>query len=153
MQLQSWKVKAACALPPGAFWETRRIAGKGDSVWPLLGEVLDIYSASGVLKFRVGRNDALSPGRGELTIARATLAYIKPAQMLQDITEEEAELELVKTFQLTLPIHAAERQWTARQTFALLWDTIYARQPRKRWASNPLVWPLGFTNGRKEKPR
>lgn len=65
---------------------------------------------------------------------------------LQDITEEQAKLELVKSWPGISVLSATEmeRGHSWRDGFFWLWDSIYAKQPTKQWFSNPQVWALGF---------
>lgn len=75
-------------------------------------------------------------------------------ERLQDISEENARAEGVEPAKITVtmggepPSSGCGSGWTgggalsARQTFALLWDSINGS--RATWASNPWVWCLSF---------
>lgn len=67
-------------------------------------------------------------------------------ERLQEITEEDAQAEGMKAAEghLYRPLGSKEpmRQYTHRQAFESLWDSINGK--RAPWASNPWVWVVSF---------
>lgn len=150
LSFQPWKLAALRALPPDAWWWTRRPKKDDDFLWYESQDIPAVITSNKNCfrrKYQVSRSLALVPGRGKPQVARATPRVIR-LEHLQDITEEQAELELV--FHWWLPAAAAEGglgSWTGhrgRMAFSLLWDSIYAKRPALQWAANPQVWALGF---------
>jgi hypothetical protein len=63
------------------------------------------------------------------------------AQLLRDITEEDAVAEAVDYYSgEDVPRQAT---WSRRQDFAQLWDILHKRDKRP-WKSNPWVWAYTF---------
>ena len=60
-------------------------------------------------------------------------------QRLQEISEEDALAEGVSG---CAPIDDGLPDWTAKESFKILWDSINAK--RHPWAENPFVWALTF---------
>jgi hypothetical protein len=91
------------------------------------------------LKWEVGRDYAVQPGRGQKAIGRIRLLEIRQ-ERLQDIDEAGAEAEGV-----ALQAWAADsyHQFPRTAGYAHLWDSIHTNRG-ERWDDNPTVWVLRF---------
>lgn len=122
-----------------------------------------MYSGKKVLKWQVGKEYAVCPGRGKEGIARIKLLGIG-TDCVQGITEEDAKAEgvnpewisvgskvfyapSVQTFiddshLLFDEIPDREKLQGYRGAFAMVWDNLYNKA--NNWLENPLVWVLKF---------
>ena len=82
------------------------------------------------LKWQVGRDYAIQPGRGKKAIGRLRLLSIR-REFLQDISEKDARAEGV-----------GEWGCDTIEMFQNLWDSI--NKSGARWEDNPEVWVLEF---------
>ena len=87
--------------------------------------ILEIYHANKRLKWIVGRDYAVCPGRGQHQVARIVFDNIRQ-QSLVAITEADAIAE----------------GFEDRDAFIVAWNTI---NPKTPFESNPAVWVIDFT--------
>lgn len=123
--------------------QTRRVCKPGEKV-NSVGLVRMVETAQGRVKWRVGDDYAVQPGRGkpgawynrepdDWRPLRIRLLDIRQ-ERLQDISQEDvlAEIGAVEPFE-------AKHLWQ----FYEVWNAINTRAG-DRWADNPLVWALTF---------
>lgn len=125
------------ALPAEYFFTTYQGYGQYvHDMTPPISQILEVYSPSGRLQWRVGKSYAVQPGRGKKAVARITLTSIH-LERLQDITEEDARAEGFA------PIGTGRNYISARMFFRETWIGIHSASGT-RWEDNPLCWVLEF---------
>lgn len=101
---------------------------------------------NGRVKYQVGKQYAVQPGRGRKAGGRILLTGIR-SERVQDITNEDALAEGVLPYPATPPLYYVPKTGVSASNpidaYAELWDTIHTR-PGERWSDNPLVWVLVF---------
>ena len=123
----------------GTKTQTRRLWREGDYTWitPELGAVeppfvriLEVSRHDSQdhhrLRWAVGRDYAVQPGRTEKSLGRIKILEIR-REHLQEISEQDAIAEGVDSV----------------ASYAALWDSINTKKGT-RWADNPDVWVLTF---------
>jgi len=174
-------INAALGLEPGKR-QTRRIAKPGETYSVYLGygfqeyvippdkprhqgsQMIEVYTASNRLKWQVGKDYAVAPGRGKPgvwwnSIAPRPMTDLDPGWLyiegiwiplrivitairrepLQDISEDDARVEGVSALKWDPTLASV----TARMAYRDLWDSINTR-PGTRWADGPDVWVIEF---------
>ncbi len=121
------------------------------------------YGGKKILKWQVGREYSVQPGRGELGVARIKLLDIK-SERVQAITEEDAKAEGVSfeyiakgtsvyyspssqsfidsSHFLFDEMPDREKLQGYRGAFAIVWNNIYKKA--NNWLENSWVWALTF---------
>lgn len=93
------------------------------------------------LKWVVGCDYAVQPGRGKPGVCRIRITNIRQEQ-LQRISDMDAIAEGINWDESAF--HASEGTLpTPREEYADLWDSINTR-PGTRWADNPEIWVISF---------
>lgn len=169
-KILSHQAISACPYgPPGDHlwvreggWQTKipsqRELGEGADTRPKYAYDADRINQSEAEQFKVWgwkRRPSISMPRWA---SRLTLEITGiRAERLQEITEEDALAEgvTVQTGHLWRPLGSKEpmRQYTARQAFDALWDSINEKRGYG-WSTNPWVWVIEFKSvGRKTESR
>ncbi|KKM69901.1 hypothetical protein LCGC14_1446220 [marine sediment metagenome] len=119
--------------------ETRRIVKSGERlIWCDDDNYHHfILTPSGRVKWRVGQDYAVQPGRGKPCYIhngmplRCKILRLSYSESLQAISSVDAKAEGLNGF------------GDARLGYARLWDSIN-KQPGTRWNDNPMVWVIKF---------
>jgi hypothetical protein len=137
------------AVLNGTKTQTRRVVDPGDKAWlqgETHGDVVCVYR-NGRLKWALGGEYAVQPGRGKKGLGRIRITSIRK-EHVQDIMPEDACAEGIEQdvcFAAYPDTPQARYQAVATiaiERFRALWDSI---QPAgRRWEDNPLVWCLTF---------
>jgi len=143
--------------------QTRRLVRDGEiALYNPSGAITAVRTASGRLKWAVGRTYAVQPGRGQAAVARIRLTGIR-LERVQDITEADAADEGCPRCTACgggggygyaydengahvvtcLVCQGSGVETAPRVWYAETWDTIHTR-PGTRCADNPQVWVLDF---------
>jgi hypothetical protein len=123
--------------------QTRRVKKDGEWYSPSRCAVM---RADGRVKWYVGQEHAICPGRGKKQVGRLKIKVLR-WENLQDITEEDARAEGIDEhyFDHVPNFKACIRPgWFYRAAYADLWDRLYEHQPDKRIDANPPVWVIEF---------
>lgn len=124
----------------GLKTNTRRLKHPGDWYDPARQAVIN---ANGRVRFRVGKVEAVQPGRGKKGVGFQRTTEIR-GERLCDISWQDAVAEGAQSYSWsgagTEPDARAKRLMIAG--FRYIWDSIYAGQKGKQWADNPEVWAL-----------
>lgn len=134
----------------GTKTQTRRLVkpGEGFNAFPS-GWIKDVrvypdlplpHSMIGKIKWAVGRDYAVQPGRGKKAVGRIRITGIRQ-ERVQDITTADAIAEGVpeQTATYTHPVYRS----LSVAAYAKLWDAIHTK-PGETWNDNPSVWVLEF---------
>lgn len=121
-------------LIPEHKTQTRRPVKPGEYAWPDTGNILAVYFATGRLKWALGFDYAIQPGRGKKAIGRTPPIREIRRERLQEINGNDCKAEGI--------YEDMQDKWR----FALLWDSLY--RPPHDWASNPRVWALDWKEER-----
>ncbi len=124
----------------GTKTQTRRIVKDGEHVNPYARDI--VYHGNGTVKWAMGKQYAVCPGRGKPAIGRIRITAIR-RERVQGISPDDCWAEgISRTVGIFLRDGTSALDPVA--SFAFLWDSIYEGQKGKQWADNPLVWVLTF---------
>jgi len=126
----------------GLKTQTRRLVKPGDELVIDHNHTPTVYATRWTrrgperyIKWKVGREYAVCPGRSKKAIAYIKIIGIS-RERLQDITEEDAKAEGCLLWKY-------ERYASSRDFFVELWDSIH-KAPGTRWADDPEVFRIRF---------
>lgn len=116
----------------GTKTQTRRPVKEGEYGYRMYHpDVIQvIYKHGGYIKWRVGKDYAVQPGRGKKAVGRIRITGIR-RERLQEIRGRDV---LAEGCGLAIP---------SRREFMELWDSLY-RNTSYEWKRNPEVWVLIF---------
>lgn len=124
-------------LIPERKWQTRRPVKPGEHAIMSLDDPTKIFSvigANGRLKWQVGKDYAIQPGRGKKSIGRTPPILAIRREGLQEISLKDLQAEMGQP----------GWGWGLVYFFIELWDGLY-RKPH-RWEDDPDVWVLDWAN-------
>ena len=133
----------------GTKTQTRRLVKNNEYTWFMPESIIvEVCDSNNRLKWRVGNNYAVQPGRGRKAVGRIKIIKIQREQ-LQDISEGDCHAEgvLVPTThgRFSCHIEGVDSRYIMPSPipyFAELWNSIHPKG--KRWEDNPHVWVLEF---------
>jgi len=143
----------------GVKTQTRRIKKDHErGRYGALGTINAVeHATTGRVKWAVGRDYAVQPGRGESSIMRIRITAIR-LERLQEISEADAKAEgMTRSERLKFDAQQGIKSkmivkgggghflptLSAQDCFRLLWSEIHTRVGT-RWEDNPQVWVLEF---------
>lgn len=125
------------------------------------GEIRIVFDARGRVKWQVGRDYAVSPGRGQKAVRVFWGDSLRPCPiivypsgierggMVVDISDEFVPLRIRIQRIERVALHSVDRAVALAEgvasveAYQALWDTI-AGKTGPRWDANPMVWRLWF---------
>lgn len=119
----------------GLKTQTRRPEKEGDAGYEASGRIMSVYR-NGRLRWHVGLEYAVQPGRGKIAIGRIRLKSIR-RERVNAITASDAFAEGIRL--PTLPEETPEKFTAA---FRELWNSIYSGG--MAFDTGPMVWALEF---------
>lgn len=127
-------------LIPERKWQTRRPVKPGEYAIMSIADPTKIFSvigANGRLKWQVGKDYAIQPGRGQKAVGRTPPIKAIRRQRLQEIKpfDMRAEMGCSNDDPNRFAIYLLPK-------FIDLWNSLYPKE--YDWKSNPDVWVLDW---------
>jgi len=117
----------------GSKTQTRRPVRPGEYAIFSIGtdKILSVIGANGHLKWQVGKNYAIQPGRGQKAVGRTPPLTEIRLESLRDISPADCRAEGISAV-------------LARFAYEQLWDSLYGKP--YRWQDRPMVWVLDWAD-------
>lgn len=138
------------SINPGVLSNGSKVALRASAMVP--ATAVKIVQRDWRIKWVVGQEYAVQPGRGKPAIGRIKITAIS-REKVQQITAKDSWAEGIRLLksdyghsrahdEVVFPYGRFEQDY--KWAFRDLWQSLYAYQPGKRWGDNPEVWVLTF---------